>query len=68
MMFKLGQIESKVDGLHDLMSARVRWGDHTAETLTNRVSSLERSRSYVLGMAAAVGAGVSALIQFMKGS
>ena len=48
----LGRVEGKLDALLDAMTP-----------LEKRVGSLERSRAWVMGGAAAIGAGVTAFLQ-----
>ncbi len=52
----LGRVEGKVDGLEDNVREIKRMLQESHADITKRVSSLEHSRSQLLGTASAIGA------------
>lgn len=65
VMLALGRLEGKVDSL----ITRQALIDQELDKLDHRIRSIEQSRSWLIGAAAACGAGVSMIVQwFVKGS
>jgi len=59
VIYKLGQIESKLDLIAESIRSHIKI-DETAHTASDdRITSLEKSRSWVLGAVAIISAGVS---------
>jgi len=63
VIFKLGQIESKLDLIAESISSHIQQDDKLHAESDKRVASLERSRAWALGAVAVISASVSVISQ-----
>ena len=65
VIYKLGQIEGKLDAISLLFATHVAQDAVFKKELSDRVSSLEKSRTWVLGAVAAISLAITSASQFI---
>ena len=64
-LYKLGQIEGKLDSLIELVGQHVKDDKDTFDTLGKRLTGLEAARNRIIGAAAVITVGVNAVWAFL---
>lgn len=67
-LYKLGQIEGKLDSLIELVGKHVAADEEKHGTLDKRITGLETSKNRVIGAAAVITVAFNAAWGFIKGS